>query len=65
MNRDSVRGMVLLGLGLLAGSVNSFLERFVAASSAVNWVRGFLDGLAVVVFAAATFLLARALRKTL
>jgi hypothetical protein len=56
------KGLLAFGAGLLASSISSLLSHFAADS--MELVRGFFDGLSVVAFAVATYLLARARRAT-
>jgi hypothetical protein len=58
-NRAFINGLVVLALGLLASSVSSFLERFAILGTATDFARGLFDGLAVVAFGVAIFLLVR------
>ncbi len=58
-NKTLINGLVILCAGLLASSASSFLERFAILGTATEFARGFLDGLAVVAFGIAIFVLAR------
>jgi hypothetical protein len=59
VNRRIVHGLVVLGAGLFASSISSFLEHFAILGSATNLTRGFFDGLSVVAFGVAIYILAR------
>ena len=52
-------GLAVLGVGLLASSVSTFLGRFAILGSATEFARGLFDGLAVVAFAVAIYVLVR------
>jgi hypothetical protein len=58
-NKGLVNGLAVLGAGLLASSVSSFLEHVTFLGAATEFTRGFFDGLSVVAFAVALFVLAR------
>jgi hypothetical protein len=61
-NRTTVNGLVILAAGLLAESASNLLEHLTILGSATDFTRGLLDGLAVVAFAVAIFILSRSLR---
>jgi hypothetical protein len=61
-NRTLIRGLVVLAVGLLIGSLSSLLEHFGLLGTATDFVRGALDGLSVVAFAVAIWLLVRSSR---
>lgn len=63
-NRMLVNGLVFLGAGLLASSVSSFLVHFAIFGSATDFARGLFDGLSVVAFCVAIFVLVRSRRMT-
>lgn len=63
-NKTFINGFVVLGIGLLASSVSSFLERFTILGTATDFASGFFDGLAVVAFCVAIFVLIRSKRAT-
>ena len=63
-NRAFVDGLVVLVLGLLASSVSSFVERFSVFGAATHFTAGFFDGLSVVAFCVAIFVLVRSRRIT-
>ena len=55
MNSEALaNSFVVLGAGLLASSVSSFLEMFAIFGTATGCVRGVFDGLSVVAFGVAT-----------
>jgi hypothetical protein len=58
-NRAFINGLVVLGLGLLASSASSFLEHFAILGTATEFARGLFDGLSVVAFGVAIFVLVR------
>ena len=58
-NKTFINGFVVLGAGLLASSVSSFLEIFTLFGTATDFVRGVFDGLSVVAFGVAIFALVR------
>jgi hypothetical protein len=60
-----VDGYILFALGLLCSSIVSLLDHFAGVGQMANFARGALDGLSVVAFAAAIFVLVseRARRK--
>jgi hypothetical protein len=58
-NRASINGWVVMGAGLFASSLSSFLEHFAILGAATDFARGLCDGLSVVAFAVAIFLLVR------
>jgi hypothetical protein len=61
-NRTLVNGLIILAAGLVASSVSSFLEHFAILGAATEFTRGLFDGLAVVAFCVAIFVLVRARR---
>jgi hypothetical protein len=63
-NRTFVNGLAVLGAGLLASSVSSFLETFTILGNATDSVRGFFDGLSVVAFGVAIVILVRSRSAT-
>lgn len=63
-DRNSTNGLAILGAGLLASSISSFLEHFAVLGTATDFTRGLFDGLAVVAFCAALFVLVRSQRTT-
>jgi len=62
-NRGALSGWVVLVVGLLLRSLSSFLEHQAILGTATDTAGGFLDGLAVVAFAVAIFVLLRARRR--
>ena len=62
-SKATVDGMIVLAAGLLASGVSSFLERFAILGVATDIARGVFDGLAVVTFAVAIFVLVRIRRS--
>ncbi len=63
-DRNFVTGLAVLAAGLFASSISSFLEHFVLFETATDFARGFFDGLSVVAFAVAIFVLVRSKRTT-
>jgi len=63
-NRAVMNGLAVLGAGLLASSVSSFLEVFALFGTATDFVRGLFDGLSVVAFGVAIIVLVRGRRAT-
>jgi len=63
-NRKFINGLAILGAGLLASSVSSFLEHFAIFGTGTGFTRGFFDGLSVVAFGVAIFVLVRSGRTT-
>ena len=63
-NRALNKGLLILGSGLLASSLSSFLEHIAGLGNGTEFARGLFDGLAVVAFCAAIFVLARSRRTT-
>ncbi len=63
-NRPLINGLILLGAGLLASSVSSFLEHFAILGAATDLTRGFFDGLSAGVFCVAIYALVRSRRAT-
>jgi hypothetical protein len=62
-NKKFHNGFVLLSLGFAALSVSFFLEIFTIFGDGTDFARGFFDGLAVVAFGVAIFVLVRSKRK--
>lgn len=58
-DRNLIKGLVVLAAGLLASSISSFLEHFAILGTATEFARGLCDGLSMVAFCAAIFILAR------
>jgi len=58
-NKAFISGFVVLGAGLLARSVSSFLETFTIFGTTTDFVRGVFDGLSVVAFGVAIVILVR------
>jgi hypothetical protein len=58
-NRSMLDGLVVLTLGLAASSASSLLGHIGVLGSATDLARGFLDGLSVVMFCVAIFVLVR------
>jgi hypothetical protein len=58
-NRTYLNGLVFLGAGLLASSVSSFLVHFAIFGNATDFIKGVFDGLSVVAFCVAIFVLIR------
>ena len=58
-DRALIDGLVVLGAGLAASSVSSFLETFTVFGSATAFASGVFDGLSVVAFCAAIAILVR------
>jgi hypothetical protein len=63
-NRTFINGLVFLGAGLLASSVSSFLAHFAVFGNATDFIRGVFDGLSVVAFCVAIFVLVRSSKMT-
>jgi hypothetical protein len=63
-NRTFANGLAVLGAGLLASSVSSFLETFPIFGNSMNFARGFFDGLSVVAFCVAIVILVRSRSAT-
>jgi hypothetical protein len=63
-NKAFTNGLVALGIGLLASSVSSFLETFAIFGTTTEFARGLFDGLSVVAFCVAIFVLVRSRRIT-
>jgi len=61
-DRALINGLVVLGLGLFASSVSSLLEHFALLGTATDFGRGLFDGLSVVAFGVAIFVLVRSRR---
>jgi len=57
-------GYVWLVLGLLCTSITSLLDHFAGAGRAANLARGGLDGLAIVAFGTAIFLMVYKARQS-
>jgi hypothetical protein len=62
-NRTLIDGLIILGAGLLASSASSFLEHFAILGTANGFARGLLDGLSVVAYCVAIFVLVRSRSK--
>jgi hypothetical protein len=62
-NKTLINGLVVLAAGLLASSVSSFLKTFALFGTATDLYSGFFDGLAVVAFCLAIFVLVRSSRR--
>jgi hypothetical protein len=58
-NARLVNGLIVLCAGLFAAAVSSFSEHVTLLGPATGFVRGFFDGLSVVAFAVAIFVLVR------
>jgi hypothetical protein len=58
-NRALINGLAILGAGLLCSSASSFLERFAILGASTEFARGLFDGLSVVAFAVAIYVLSR------
>jgi hypothetical protein len=58
-NRTYLNGLVFLGAGLLASSVSSFLVHFAIFGNATDFIKVVFDGLSVVAFCVAIFVLIR------
>jgi len=58
-NKTFINGFVVLGAGLLASSVSSFLQTFTIFGTATDFVSGVFDGLSVVAFGVAIVILVR------
>jgi hypothetical protein len=63
-NRAFINGLIVLVAGFFSSSIASFLEHFAILGPATNFVMGFFDGLSVVAFGAAIFVLLRGRRTT-
>jgi len=63
-DRNSTNGLAVLGVGLLATSISSFLEHFALLGTATDFAIGFFDGLAAGAFCVAIFVLVRSKRTT-
>ena len=64
MDQRIVNGLIILGAGLFASSVSSFLEYFTILGTAIEFTTGFFDGLSAVAFGVAIYILARSQRST-
>lgn len=64
-SRVLINGLVVLGLGLFASSLSSFLQHFALLGTATDFATGLFDGLSVVAFGVAIFVLVRSRRATL
>ena len=62
-NKTLINGLIVLTTGLLASSVSSFLKTFSLFGTATDLFSGFFDGLAVVAFCVAIFVLVRSSRR--
>jgi len=62
-NKTLINGLIVLTAGLLASSVSSFLKTFALFGTATDLFSGFFDGLAVVAFCVAIFVLVRSSRQ--
>jgi hypothetical protein len=62
-NKTLSNGIICFGAGLGASSLSSFLDHWAVLGDATDFGAGFFDGLAVVAFAVAIFILVRD-RKT-
>jgi hypothetical protein len=62
VNKAFINGLVVLGVGLLASSVSSFLEHFAFLGTATVFARGFFDGLTMGAFCVAIFVLVHSSR---
>ena len=62
-NKNFVNGIVVLGVGLFASSLSSFLEHFVVLGDAADFARGFFDGISAGAFCVAVFVLVRSRRS--
>jgi hypothetical protein len=63
-SRTSANGLIILAGGFLASSVSSFLEHFAVLGTATHFAVGLFDGLSVVAFCVAIFVLVRSARAT-
>jgi hypothetical protein len=63
-NRTSTNGLIALGAGFLAASVSSLLGHFTILGTATGFAMGLLDGISVVAFCVAIFVLVRSRRTT-
>jgi hypothetical protein len=61
-NKTQIDGLIILGAGLLASSISSFLEHFAIFETATDFSRGLFDGLSIVAFCMAIFVLVRSRR---
>ena len=61
-NKVLVNGLLILGMGLLASSVSSFLAHYAILGTATDFTRGIFDGLSVVAFGVAILVLVRSQR---
>jgi hypothetical protein len=61
--KASVNGYAWLAVGLLLSSIVSLLDHFAGAGPAASFARGILDGLSVVAFGAAVFILVSQTRR--
>jgi hypothetical protein len=61
-NTTSTNGLIILAAGFLASSVSSFLEHFALLGTATEFATGLFDGLSVVAFCVAIFVLVRGAR---
>jgi hypothetical protein len=61
-NRTLTNGLIMLAGGFLASSVSSFLEHFAVLGTATDFAIGLFDGLSVVAFCVAIFVLVRSAR---
>ncbi|MBU7030965.1 MAG: hypothetical protein HXS53_00410 [Theionarchaea archaeon] len=63
-DKPLMNGLIVFGLGLLFKSLSSFIERFSLFGTSMDFILGFLDGVSVIAFGLAIFLLIRE-RKSL
>ncbi len=63
INRLLTAGFIALVSGLLASSLSSLLARYALLGGASEFARGVLDGLSVVAYGAAIYLLVRSARR--
>lgn len=56
-------GLMVLVTGLFTSSISSFLEHFTILGAATDFFSGFFDGLSVVAFSVAIFIMIRGRSK--
>jgi hypothetical protein len=63
-DKPFMNGLIVFGIGLLLSSLSSFIEHFSLFGTLKDFILGFLDGVSVIAFAVAIYLLVRE-RKSL
>lgn len=62
-NQEFINGLIVLVTGLFTSSISSFLEHFTVLGAAAFFFSGFFDGLSVVAYGVAIFLMIRSKSK--